>query len=70
MVDRLGFPVWNSPNRLTFKDQPPKYDKFAEWLAACPCNWIRTRALTDGRIDYRFFTDQPDVEGSIQKSLE
>ena len=70
MVDRLGFPVWNSPNRKTFKVQPPEYDKFAEWLAACPCNWMRTRALTDGRIDYRFFTDQPDVEGSIQQSLE
>ena len=60
MVDRLGFPVWNSPNRRTFKAQPSEYDKFAEWLAACPCNWIRLEPLTNGRISYAFFVDEEE----------
>ena len=60
MVDRLGHPVFNSPNRLTFIDQPIDDEKFTKWLADCPCNWIRLEPLTNGRISYAFFVDEEE----------
>ncbi len=60
MVDRLGSPTFNSPNRLTFIDQSPDDETFTNWIAQCPCNWIRLDSLANGRISYAFFVDQKE----------
>ena len=64
MVDRLGSPTFNSPNRITFTDQSPDDEAFTKWIAQCPCNWIRLKPFSNGRISYAFFVDQKEKESN------